>query len=534
MNNRLVLLKTLLLSTSQMNIYKHCKDKKKRGKIVGNMIGIIVLYLMIMAYAIAQSIGYGKFGLKDSIPVSCAMIVAALAFFLTFFKTNGYLFNFKEYDMLMSLPFRAKDVAGCKFLYMYIKSLPWYMSVSVAMMIGYGVYAKSSVIMYPIWIVLSLFLPIIPMLVAAFVGFIIAKLGSGFKNKTIAQTILVMIFIFLCFGLRFFLEDMFRNNKVEETLNNLSETVDKSAGYYLPAIWFSRAVRELSIIDICLSIGVAVILFEIVFILVGRSYKNINSALKSHASSKDYVVGRQKSKSILNTIAYKEFKRMTGSSTYMANVIIGEVMCVVMGVAVLFVDIDSLLNKMLRGAPLTKEMLCPAIPFIIYFCIGMVATTAFTPSLEGKNYWIVKSLPIKSKDLYRGKMLFNMYLTIPFTLFATITISFSAKASLASTLLYMVLGIVLCAFSTAWGSVCGIKFMRLDWENEVEVIKQSAGVTLYLLPNMFVTMGLVVLVVVLGRIIGPNVITGIMIVIESILAFICYIVAMKMVGKKGL
>ena len=86
MNNRLVLLKTLLLSTSQMNIYKHCKDKKKRGKIVGNTIGIIVLYLMIMAYAIAQSIGYGKFGLKDSIPVSCAMIIAALAFFLTFFK----------------------------------------------------------------------------------------------------------------------------------------------------------------------------------------------------------------------------------------------------------------------------------------------------------------------------------------------------------------------------------------------------------------------------------------------------------------
>ena len=72
MNNRLVLLKTLLLSTSQMNIYKHCKDKKKRGKIVGNTIGIIILYLMIMAYAIAQSIGYGKFGLKDSIPVSCA------------------------------------------------------------------------------------------------------------------------------------------------------------------------------------------------------------------------------------------------------------------------------------------------------------------------------------------------------------------------------------------------------------------------------------------------------------------------------
>ena len=54
------------------------------------------------------------------------------------------------------------------------------------------------------------------------------------------------------------------------------------------------------------------------------------------------------------------------------------------------------------GAPITKEMVYPAIPLIVYFFIGMVATTAMTPSLEGKNYWIVQSLPIK-KDALSGK-----------------------------------------------------------------------------------------------------------------------------------
>ena len=43
--------------------------------------------------------------------------------------------------MLMSLPIEARTVAGCKFLYMYIKSLPWYLSISLAMLIGYGVCA---------------------------------------------------------------------------------------------------------------------------------------------------------------------------------------------------------------------------------------------------------------------------------------------------------------------------------------------------------------------------------------------------------
>ena len=60
------------------------------------------------------------------------------------------------------------------------------------------------------------------------------------------------------------------------------------------------------------------------------------------------------------------------------------------------------------------------------------------------------------------------------------------------------LGLVLCAFSTAWGCVCGIRHIRLDWDNEIEVIKQGADVAIYMLPNMFVVMGLTVLVVFLG------------------------------------
>ena len=115
MNRDLILLRTLLLSTSQGNIYRHCKDKKKRGKIIGGYIGAGLLYAMIMAYCILMCIGYGKAGMADSAPVMCALIISLLAFLFTFFKTNGYLFNFKEYDMLMSLPFEARTVAGCKF-----------------------------------------------------------------------------------------------------------------------------------------------------------------------------------------------------------------------------------------------------------------------------------------------------------------------------------------------------------------------------------------------------------------------------------
>ena len=128
----------------------------------------------------------------------------------------------------------------------------------------------------------------------------------------------------------------------------------------------------------------------------------------------------------------------------------------------------------------------------------MVATTACSPSLEGKNYWIVQSLPIEKKTLYQGKMLFNLALTVPFMIFSTVCLCLAARVPVLDTALYLLLGLALCAFSTAWGCVCGIRHMRLDWENEIEVIKQGAAVAIYMLPHMFVVMGLTVLAVVLG------------------------------------
>ena len=526
-----LLLKTLLLSTSSFNIYRHTTDKKKKGKIVGAFIGLIVLYAMIMGYFIASCIGYGHYGLIEAAPVLCAVSISILAFFFTFFKTNGYLFNFKEYDMLMSLPFEAKTVAACKFLYMYVKSLSWYMSISVAMMIGYGIYARPAAYTYILWIVLSLFLPIIPMLAASFLGFIIARISAGFKKTNIIQTILTIAFVLFSFSIRFILEDMFRNNKTEDVLNQMSAITDNAAGFYFPARWFADAINKSSISGAMLLAGVSVILFTVIFMIVGRSYRNINSSLKNHAASKNYKMTAQKTKSILNTIAFKEFRRFTGSTAYLVNGGMGQILCVIASILVLIVGLDNAIAMVMQGAPVTVDMLRPAIPLVIYFFIGMVATTACSPSLEGKNYWIVKSLPISTENLYKGKMLFNMYITVPFMTFGILCLCISARVPVLETILYIILGIALCAFSTTWGCVCGVKHLKLDWENEIEVIKQSAAVAIYMFPNMIVTMGLIVLVVVLGMHMSHNLIAVILIAIASALAALSYLRVMALAKK---
>ena len=526
--NNIILLKTLLLSTSQRNIYRYSKDKKKRRKIVAGIIGSVLLYAMLMAYSILICIGYGQFGLIKAAPVMCALVISALSFVFTFFKTNGYLFNFKEYDMLMSLPFEARTVAACKFLYMYVKSLPWYLSISLAMMIGYGIYARPFAAVYPVWIILSGFLPVIPMLGAAFLGFLIARISSGFRKTKIIQTILTFIFIIFCFSLRFIIEAIFRNNEMQMTLEKASEITDNAAGIYLPVKWFSNAVTNYRISDILLLIGVSAGLFVILFLIVGNSYRSINSALKSHAASKSHRLSFRKKRSVIQAIAFKEYKRLTGSTVYITNGAIGVVLAVLLGAVTLIIGFNRIIAAVTQGAPVDSSMLQPAIPFIVYFLTGMVATTACSPSLEGKNYWIVQSMPIEKKTLYQGKMLFNMYLVVPPTIFAILCLCISSRTPVFDTILYLILGFMLCAFSTAWGCVCGIRHMRLDWENEIEVIKQGAAVAIYMLPNMLAVMGLIVLTVFLGTRMNHRLLTLILIMTAALLALLSYLRVMSL------
>ena len=78
MNNICLLLKTLLLSTSQRNIFKYTTDKKKKRRIIANAVGFALLYLMIMAYCIVMCVGYGTYGFIDAAPVLCALLIKPL------------------------------------------------------------------------------------------------------------------------------------------------------------------------------------------------------------------------------------------------------------------------------------------------------------------------------------------------------------------------------------------------------------------------------------------------------------------------
>lgn len=525
-NKSLILLKALFLSTSGSNILKYSTDKNKRKNVKMGIVGPVVLYVCLAAFVLLYSISIGKAGFSRILPSTTVLLTTLVCFFFTLLKTNGYLFAFKEYDMLMAMPFKVSTVVLDKFLYMYIKALPIQIIVSLGMLAGFIAGQQATAASIIIWVVLSPFIPLIPSVISSALGALIAKVGAGFKYKKAVQTVLLFVFVFACIFSRFFIEAFFKNGEDLPT-EDIANIMDSTAAVYRPAKWFTDAVYG-NFLSLVIFLVVSVGMLALFAWLVSRSYRKINSGLKSSSSHGNYKVKTQDVKSPVRAIAFKELRRFLGSPNYMVNAGVGQIFAIIVGVAAIFVDGDKLIATVLQGAPVSKEIIIPAIPVIIYLFIGMVSTACVTPSLEGKNYWILKSMPVKAMDVYRGKMLFSLDISIPFALFATLTLSISFGAGVLMTVLNIICVTVMCLFSTFFGMVCGIRHMRLDWENEIEVIKQGSAVTTYLLPNMVITMILIPGSAFGGTVISPALVVLFITVIYGIFAFLCYNVVKKL------
>lgn len=493
-----VLLKNLLLSTSLTNRIRHEKDKKIRGKHIGSLVGIVILDLVILGYCLLTAIGFGYAGLSKQIPLLCAVIISAMEFFLCLFKTNGYIFSLSDYDMIMSLPIPVKKIVATRFLYMYVKNLPWVLLISLPLMVSYGIFIKPSFLVYPIWLVLTVFLPMIPMVAATAIGSLIAAAGARSRHKNLVQTILMFVLALFLFSLRFIIEDIFRDNKIDETLQTLSSSMDSIKSAYVPATWFEKSITEVNFLYALIFIVTSLALTELVFLVISRFYKQISSRLMVGIANKNFSLKGLEVRSVTASIAFKEFRCMMASTNYMVNNGLGFILCIILAACSATFGFDTIISFFTHGAPVNTSILTPAIPMIVFFMVGMTSTTSVSYSMEGKNFWIPQSLPLSTRTLVKGKMLFNLFLTVPFAILGNFIIALSAHTTVTEVVLCILCGIIQCIFATTFGMFANLLLPKMDWKNDIEVIKQGASAAIYILPNMFLTMGIGVLSVIVG------------------------------------
>lgn len=475
--NLITLLKTEFMNRFRIQTFLHEKDIRKKYRNIAIYVSFLLLVIVMGVYFYGLSYGYGTLGMSHVIPGYALTVASIVILIFTFIKTNGILFGTRDYDILMSLPIKTETVITAKFLSMYINNLAFAIVVMIPMAVGYLMWNPFKVTTIVMWCVGTLLAPLFPMTVAAAVGTLIASLGAGFKHKAFAHLLLTVLLMVGIFGFSYWMQ----KNAMEDRELLMAMLADIGAAIsriihkiYPLSAWFDAAVNQMQIVELMLFVAVSLIVYGIFAYVCGKFYRRINSALQSHHAASNYKMTRLKQSSVLKAIVRKEARRFFSSSVYMMNMGMGLVMALLLAVVSLFAGIDTVLGGMdIAGIEQIKPLISNIIPFAIAMLVNMCNTSAVSLSLEGRNLWVVNSLPIERRTLLKGKMLFNIVLVLPVSVICSLIFILEFRVNVIKALMYLLFAAVSVLFSTVWGMFINIHFPNYHWENEVEVIKQG-------------------------------------------------------------
>ena len=465
-----LLAKVQLVNLFGINEVRHTKDKKKQARFVGLGVLWLFLVLMIIFYVAAFSFGFVLLGMEEIVPMYLFAITSLIILFFSIFKAGSVIFQMNTYEILVSLPVSKAAIVVSRFLTMYVTNLLLAFLVMLPGTVVYGVMMRPGMSFYLYSILGTLFLPLLPLTIATALGAGITAASSRMRHRGLVYAGLTLV---VALGL-VVISMVFSGNVEQinvEMIKNLASTLGNQIGsMYPPAIWFSDAVVYGKTSGFLLLAGSSGLVFAVLIVLLQKYFQKICSALNATSAKNNYKMTKLSSSSPLAALWKRELKRYFASGIYVSNTSIGYIPMAIMGVALFFVGTEKIEETMQLPGIVTK-----ALPLLYGFCAVMMPTTSCAVSMEGKQWWIAQTLPVKTRDIWNSKLLVNLTIAFPFYIVAVLFGVLAVKPSLMDGIWLGVVPLVYILFSAVAGLAVNLAMPVLDWENETNVVKQSAS-----------------------------------------------------------
>ncbi len=400
--------------------------KKFLSKLLGVFAVLILLfYVVTMTVVISQQF----IGGNESNFVYIALLASQIAILFMGGSSTLSLFYFgRDNELILSLPVKNTVVYAVKLTMAYFSELVISAFVALPMLVTFGITSSLSggVVFgasYYIFSVISVFLlPILPLLVISILVIPTMYFISFFKNRELGKSI-VSTFLALCIAALYL--------AVAFSINFFTETDDMGNSVMNPALGAALngmakfGIYNHSIVQAILGnnpapnffiyLGGLVVILVLVVAISGLFYRKGMSVIIEGSSStrkkksiedKDY-----KKSSLLSAFIKKEVMMVLSSP----QVLLGYVISLLVIPFMCFVQLSEPFVLLEEGETptLADELffvsLLSYLGSMFTWASNVLSTVAF--SLEGKNIKILKSLPIKPKDILNGKLIAGLIIS---------------------------------------------------------------------------------------------------------------------------
>lgn len=459
-----------LCSLFGWNTFRFSKDPRAKRRFLLLAAVWAILMLILFAYVGGLVLSFIQLGLSEIVPTYLITISSLILFFFGIFKAGSLIFRQNGYDILCSLPVSQASIVASRFLRLYAEDLLLALAVMLPGMAVYGWMLRPQASFYLTGVLSILSLPLLPIAAATLLGALITGISSRLKHKSLASTglsILLVMGIFLLSSRLSALEGQITPEMLQNLAAVCTALLEK---LYPPAAWLGSAVVHGSILQaLGFALGSATA-FALVAAIVACGFHTICRQLYGTTAKHDYRMGSLNRSSVLLALYRRELRRYFSSSVYVTNTIIGPIMAVALTAALFFTGTDSLQ----QAIPLPFDIQ-RILPFLLGGVFCLMTTTAVSLSMEGKEWWIVKSLPLDTRTILNSKLLLSLSLALPFYLTAELLMLLALRPGAVDALWLLAIPAVIILFSCVFGITINLRFPVFSWESEVTVVKQSAS-----------------------------------------------------------
>ncbi|MDO4343634.1 MAG: hypothetical protein Q4C50_02405 [Eubacteriales bacterium] len=471
-------------------IYQDGRNGKRRSR------AALVLYALLMVY-IPCIFGWLFFEMAGSLcPALVQMKLGWLYFALmglmatalgvigSIFMTYSGLYQARDNELLLSMPIAPWKILLVRLSGIYAISFIFEATVLIPAVFAYAGTVGMSVLTIIFDIAIILLLPLFASALSCVLGWLLGIVAGHVSTrvKNILLVALSFVGILACYYFYF---------RVMESLQAIliqAGALGKNVKLFLyPLYQMGLAMQGNAAAFGCFALMVLAA-SGLVYAVLDRSFVKIVTAKRGETKTV-YREKTLKAGTKTGALLRKEWLRYLGSPVYMMNCSMGTVFFLIAAVLVVFKGEWIGLAFTQFGIEEKNAMslvICAAVCFIA----AMNDLTAPSVSLEGKNIWIVQSLPVSAWQVLKAKLKLHILLTAIPALICIGAAEYVLWPGFGMGILIPAAVLLFIIFTALFGLAVNLKLPNLKWTNETAAVKQGIGVAVAMFGSWAVLLAL--------------------------------------------
>ena len=446
-------------------------------------LGLTALLPLLLSLSLGGVFGMAlsALGALDLLPAFLCLTGAGMAFMFTAFGAGGVLFGGRDNDLLLALPVPGWMLLAGRLLAVYLENL---LVFGLTLIPGMALYAAFGGAPQGLALAAAVALPaaLVPTVLAALVGWAITWLTGRARHRALWANLgygaVLLGSMALSFGINF----------STRAAGGADTAARALASLFTGPLWlFGRmgaaCLGDAAAFGVTLLAGVLpAALF--VWLLQG-SYRTLLARMGARAARKAYRMAAQRSAAPLAALLRKELARYLNTPVYLFNTGFG---LILLAAATVFAcwQGDRFVGWLAgeTGLPLAGPDLYGVMAATDCLLLATASTACVSFSLEGRSFWLLKSLPLPAGQVIGAKVGFNLLAAWPLTAVCVAAqwaaLGFGPLQGAA--LLLVTTALAACV--SLGGAAANLRFPRLDAANDTVVCKQSLSAMVGFLGGM--------------------------------------------------